>query len=259
MNTVEIDENLLKEYMTNFYGYGNLKGDYWFVGMEEGGGGSPTEIISRLNVWQSAGKPTLLDNYEFHKKVTGENGHSFEYLFKKEGSRYQPTWGGLIKILLNFKNGKKPTLGEVKLFQSEMFGRVDSNNCIVELFPLPSRSTIDFHYSTWTNIDYLKDRGKYKSHLEKMRIEKLKSLISDRKPKFVLFYGSSPEYVTYWSKISDVDFTNIEAKVIHKKLTAKFCQSDSTFYVITHHPASKNGMGDEYFKEVGKMIKNFIH
>jgi hypothetical protein len=41
---------LLEEFITNFYGYGKLKSDYWFVGMEEGGGENIDEIIARLNI-----------------------------------------------------------------------------------------------------------------------------------------------------------------------------------------------------------------
>ncbi len=35
-----LDDALLEAYMDGFYGYGNLAGPYWFIGMEEGGGDS---------------------------------------------------------------------------------------------------------------------------------------------------------------------------------------------------------------------------
>ena len=31
----KFNDALLSDYMYGFWGYGNLKGDYWFVGMEE--------------------------------------------------------------------------------------------------------------------------------------------------------------------------------------------------------------------------------
>ena len=34
-----LDDKLLESYMKTFFGYGNLHADYWFIGMEEGGGG----------------------------------------------------------------------------------------------------------------------------------------------------------------------------------------------------------------------------
>jgi hypothetical protein len=34
------DDQLLERFMCTFYGYGNYRGAYWFVGMEEGGGDS---------------------------------------------------------------------------------------------------------------------------------------------------------------------------------------------------------------------------
>ncbi len=32
------NDQLLQNFMQRFYGYGTYAGDYWFVGMEEGGG-----------------------------------------------------------------------------------------------------------------------------------------------------------------------------------------------------------------------------
>jgi len=32
----KFDDVLLSEYMEHFFGYGAIKTDYWFIGMEEG-------------------------------------------------------------------------------------------------------------------------------------------------------------------------------------------------------------------------------
>ena len=34
----QFDDLLLDEFAHNFYGYGNYGGQFWFIGMEEGGG-----------------------------------------------------------------------------------------------------------------------------------------------------------------------------------------------------------------------------
>jgi hypothetical protein len=251
-----LNEDLLKDYMTTFFGYGNFKGDYWFIGMEEGGGDTEEEIISRLDKWEIANKPTLFDNYEFHKNL-------FEHFFKGEQSKYQRTWGGLIKILLSFQNKKFPTIEEVKLFQSENLGRSNSNNCIAEVFPLPSPNSKIFKYSEWTKIEFLKSRLEYKNHLKNDRIEKLKSLISEHKPKFVIFYSSNPEYIDYWSKISSIDFNKVENEEIYKlkdgkRLTAKFKLHEQTCFVVTHHPTYK-GVNNEYLEKIAIRIRDFIN
>jgi hypothetical protein len=253
------NEKLLREFMTSFYGYGNLKGEYWFVGMEEGGGDKIEKIISRLSNWENAGKPTLMDNYEFHKGLYEALGLSEQ--FEKAWSKYQRTWGGLIKILLNFENKTDVTINRVKSFQTEELGRENSNTCIVEVFPLPSPNSKEFRYSKWTNIDFLGTREKYKSHLKKERIDTLRKLITENEPKFVIFYSSNPEYVDYWSAISGTDFTKVENEVIEvdkKKLTAKFHVKGKTCFVITHHP-TYNGMTNKYFRAIGNRIRENLN
>lgn len=44
---------LLTNYVENFYGYGNLNSDYWFVGKEETGGETYQKINSRLINWKN--------------------------------------------------------------------------------------------------------------------------------------------------------------------------------------------------------------
>jgi hypothetical protein len=94
--------------------------------MEEGGGENIDEIIARLNIWKKLGKPTLLDNHEFHRGSFEETGRSEK--FEKAWSKCQRTWGGLIKILLSYENENHPTLQEVKTFQKEKLGTNDSNS-----------------------------------------------------------------------------------------------------------------------------------
>lgn len=65
----KIDENLLTEFMTNFFGYGNLKGEYCFVGMEEGGKDSEMRINSMIENWEAHNKPTLRDKGSGKKSI----------------------------------------------------------------------------------------------------------------------------------------------------------------------------------------------
>jgi len=56
-----LDDELLAEYITTFYGYGNYRGEWWLVGMEEGGGDSVNDITSRLTRWNGRGRKELED------------------------------------------------------------------------------------------------------------------------------------------------------------------------------------------------------
>ena len=44
-----LNDQLLTEFFQNFYGYGNYRGQFWFIGMEEGSGNSFSEINTRLS------------------------------------------------------------------------------------------------------------------------------------------------------------------------------------------------------------------
>lgn len=251
------DNKLLHDYMHNFYGYGNLEGKFWFIGMEEGGGTTAEEINSRLDQWNLAGKPTLLDNYEFHKSITDNTGKSFDFLFKGKKSKYQRTWGGLIKILLNYTSESDVTLNEVKEFQSNQLGRFDSNNCLMEVFPLPSPNAKDFNYTEWTN-NTLTSRETYKLDIKDLRTKTLKNLIGKHKPSFVVFLSSDKEYEEYWTEVSGVDFNKVNSITIDakgKKVTkAKIARNSDTVFAVIHHPVFP-GVSNNYFKKVASEIR----
>ena len=69
MENKKFNETLLSEYMEQCFGYGNLDGDYWFVGMEEGGGNSFEEVNRRIRSWAERGKRELEDLFEYHKEI----------------------------------------------------------------------------------------------------------------------------------------------------------------------------------------------
>lgn len=101
----------------------------------------------------------------------------------------------------------------------------------------------------------MQSRKKYKSHLKEPRTEKLKELISENKPKFVIFYSSTKTYLEYWYKIIGADKTNFEI-VTHGNLNAKFYKSDKTLYVIIYHPAAR-GVSNAYYKVVSEKMKEY--
>ena len=45
-----LNDEILEKYIQSFFGYGNLKSDYWFVSLEEGGNNSEEDIQKRLNI-----------------------------------------------------------------------------------------------------------------------------------------------------------------------------------------------------------------
>lgn len=237
---MQLDDGNLEEFMGNFLGYGNLCSDFWFIGMEEGGGNSFEEINARLNHWVVGGKKELEDVVEYHEKF------GMEYFFNDK-PKNQPTWNKLIRIILA-SEGDKLSLDDVKYFQKSKLARTDSNNCLIELFPLPSPSATNWVYSEISKINYLKSRSIYKNHLICSRAKSIRDKIKTHQPKFVIFYGNNPEYREYWSLIANTQFQKID---IGEKsgYTAKV---DGTLFIIVNHPVS-TGITNEYFHSIGKL------
>jgi hypothetical protein len=67
VNTSNIDDELLDNFVHSFYGYGNFHGNYLFIGMEEGRGKSYQEVSQRLSTWSTRGRRELEDVAEFHR------------------------------------------------------------------------------------------------------------------------------------------------------------------------------------------------
>lgn len=231
------DSVLLEDFMSRFYGYGNYLGDYWFVGMEEGGGNSFTVIERRLNTWNERGGQELEDVAEYHV-VMGVTS-----LFS-ERPKIQPTWGKLIRVILAIKR-YSPTLNQIRDYQRDWLGRVASETCLLELLPLPSPSTGHWIYGEYSELPYLLDRNTYRRALLDGRMKHLQQRIKQYRPKVVLFYSFS--YREQWQTIADADFLPVDEGEFY------ISGNDTSVFVITKHPAA-TGLSNEYWHRVGRVI-----
>ena len=237
-----ISDNLLLSFMDNFFGYGNLDGPIWFIGMEEGGGGSPTEIAARLNAWDKRGRKLIEDVAEYHIEFGATK------LFNSNDAPIQRTWGKLIRSTL-VGLGTIASKSEIQSYQSNHWGRHSGQTCLLELMPLPSPNTNEWQYCQISKLDVLKDRATYFSALREPRANKIRQLIKLHSPKVVVFYGKSYEKI--WFEICDypmvwTDFTFGRVTLI-----------DRTYFVSISHPASR-GIRNEQFDELGHFIKSKI-
>ena len=237
----KLDEKLLSEYMENFFGYGNLNGNYWFIGMEEGGGDSFEEIHSRISQWDNRGREMLEDLYNYHIDINVPK-------WFRDKAPLQSTWNRLIRILLTY-NEQEPDKEKVREYQIERLGRMDSDTALLELMPLPSPSTNHWLYADISDNPSLQNRDIYLLEIGKYRIEKLKQLITEYNPKFVIFYGIG--YLGRWMEI-------IGKQVTQKSIAGKsvyFGKIDGTAIAITQHPTA-TGVTLDYFHEIGRELKS---
>ena len=146
-----INEKLLTDFSDKFLGYGNIKAPVWFIGMEPG---SPDDIVLLENffkVWLDRKKPAVDDVKKSHLQI----GKQHYTKFFEDPVKYESTWGGLIKILFASQGKKDFNKEEVKIYQKEKLGRLDSDHCLLELFALPAKNNKSPYYDKY-----------YKKHLK---------------------------------------------------------------------------------------------
>ena len=112
------------------------------------------EIQRRLSIWCDRGKHELEDVAAYHLQL-GE-----QQLFT-DPVKSQPTWNKLIRIVLS-AGGVPLDLEIVKAYQQDRFGRWNGDTCLMELLPLPSRSTGDWLYSNLSAVPHLTTREVYR-------------------------------------------------------------------------------------------------
>jgi hypothetical protein len=226
---------LIKKRLKNFWGYGNLKGSIWFIGMEEGLGEKESFPYERFA--STAGKAVV--------DIVGNTAAEHNVWFEMNAPT-QRTWRPLIFILLYLKHNRVPTLSEIREAQIAQFGRTKSDHAVLELMPLPSRSVkvSDWIYSK-VPLEGLLSRREYLKTYKPARVEALKGLIEKHQPKLVIFYSRS--YLTDWQTIVPKPFKEVIPGKLH------LAKANGTTYAVTAHPTSR-GMTNQDWEEIAKRL-----
>ncbi len=185
-----------------WYGYGRWEAPYWFLGMEQGGDPEEASYLS----WRLLGAPELLDCREHHLSIV-------DPLFRRwhDGPRprTQPTWGGLIKVLLAF-TGENVTPEAVRRYQVERWGSGKGETAVIELSALRAR-----------NLKASVARTSFRGE----RIATLRARLTRHRPTFVVCYGIG--YRDEYEGFSGCEFG-----------TDRFALIDRTLFVLMRHPTS---------------------
>jgi len=235
----QIDNLLINEFIHKFYGFGDVRSKFWFIGMEEGGGITKDEFEIRIYAWVKLGKKTLVDVAKYHELIG-------IHRFFIEPVKLQSTWNKLIRIYLS-SQGLQITTDDVWQYQKNHLGRSDQNTSLLELLPLASPSVNEWRYSIWTDNPLLKSRDNYRERTLPLRINNLRWLIEENLPAIVVFYGQSNE--EYWERVvaGPMNFDrNLDIKYLKKK---------DTLFVSIKHPVYK-GLTNEYFHQIGRWISS---
>ena len=226
---------LILKRLKNFWGYGNLKGSVWFIGMEEGLGDSDGIPLERF---LSTDGKTIVG-------ITDNTAPDHAEWFKPNAPT-QNTWRPLIFILLYQKLGRVPTLTEIRDYQINHFGRIKGDHAVLELMPLPAKSTkkADWIYQDVPLIG-LTHRDEYLKSYMPDRVQAMKLLIEKHQPKLVLFYSRS--YINEWQAIIPKKLKEVIPDKLHMVKVA------DTVYAVTPHPTS-HGLSAADWTQIAKRL-----
>jgi hypothetical protein len=223
MNTALTDTEL--EHLLNFIGYGKLNADVWFVGMEEGGGGEDN-IRARLKF-----RP-VEDCAEAHKILGITKFHTGQKII-------QSTWRGMCYIMLRLE-GKPVDRESIRNYQADYLGRFQGNSLLCELMPIPKPRIDTWDYEML--IPQFKSAEEYYLLVKPRRVNYLRGLIQEHRPKVVIGYGQGLAK-SYWQAYTEL-FPELKFSEHGQFLVAR---DTNTLVVLTNHFASKtmNGKFDE--------------
>lgn len=213
----------LRHYTDTYWGYGSLDAPYWFVGPEEGGGRSWQAIQEHLQAWVDSGALPMVP-------------------LDTQG-RSSPYWRQVSRLYLAAA-GQPCDAGSVKRYVAEELARPDSDTCLLELLPLPSRATGEWLYGSHSDLPELRDRATYRSALLSGRVPALRSLIEHHKPKYVVFLGRTD--AAHWRDIAGIDLPMRPEAPVASPVTGGRM-------TVSCHPASR-GVTNAYFKDLGRAL-----
>lgn len=233
--------HLVLDRIKNFWGYGNLDGDIWFVGMEEGYSDKNESLEHRFKA------TTGSQVYDIYDDLKVDPGHVFWF---EEGAPTQSTYRKIIYLYLYLKNNIEPKLEDIRQFQISDLGRKKSQHALLELMPLPSKSIKekDWLYTDF-NIEGLSSRKTYLRTYKPERVKSLHTLIRKHKPKIVIFYSRT--YMEDWVSVAEVPFEEL----ISKKLC--IAKDDNTIYVVVPHSTSRGTTSAEW-KNIAETLISVI-
>ena len=233
-----LNDQLLEAFMNGFYGFGNYQAQYWFVGMEEGGGNTLDAISRQLDIWDGWGRKELIDVAEYAREMNITRWYG-------ERPKLQPTWKHLIRIFLTAE-GKSVDAETMRQYQKNLWGTEEGNTCLLELLPLPAPSISSWLYGEISTLPYLASRKTYREYVMPLRIAHLKNRIMQYQPKAVVLYGSG--YDNYWKAIAGIESWEKSSEGV------SFAVNNSTIFIPSKHPVA-HGATNEYFYSIGKLIK----
>ena len=250
-----LDHALLRDYADTFRTYGDLDNNVWFLGLEEGGGGSLEQAAKKLCSWNDRGRQNV-------SYLSGEGAHAVpdNPFLPPEGkqAKLQKTWSNQLRVLLGIQ-GEPLSNDAVRTLQTTAHGTAGGPTCLLELFPLPCKDAGSWVYDNVSfdnqvpSNDFANKRSYYQTYLPR-RIEKLKALLRDHSPEVLVCMT----WTHRDSLISMLDsHETLDLNLPKCDANAIIGMAGKTVVVICTHPAMRfRGPRNRFYHEVGLAIKN---
>jgi len=266
-----IEENALKHWIDNFYGYGSWHARFWFIGYEEGGGDLPEEVAEKLNYFYKLHPPpthaTLCDIRDLYRhvafRVDGPRADKFATLNDHRFGGHATlhgAWKNLIAFVHGYQNSNLPDL---LLYQKNSFALSSApKEALIQLYPLPGHNHA--WYYSWLDLPqfpFLKSRTLYQDHLYPGRMHSILQNISVYKPEVVLMYGM--DNINLLKKSVYEFFPAAKFKMVKaiKRQIPQHHRADfngTTLLITTQIPALRHNRIETGFnwQEFGKTVKS---
>lgn len=232
---------LLTAFISTFYGYGNPKSDFWFVGMEEGTGPSwENHVEPRFHAWHERGSAQFEDLRGYHEAI------GVPELFNPPVT-IQSTWRRLIQTVLAFHGEDATNSQSIASYQANELGRAQGETCLPELLPLPARSTGAWPYAHLADeLPFLATRALYREQTLPARIAGLRSLIEQHRPHHLVFYART--YLPHWAAVAAPNaFQPVEPNI-------QRAQGPGITYWALPHPNARGVSGNPFIR-LGELIR----
>lgn len=196
-------------HLLRFIGYGSLSAPYWFLGMEEGGGGNDN-LRTRLEF------QTVEDCKAAHQKLGITRFHG-------DRPRIQSTWGKMARIMLSL-GGEEPTRQAIRRYQADQLGRSHGQTLLAELMPIPKPGLRQWPYEVV--MPQFRTREDYYQKVMPSRIKLLQYLFETHQPQLVIAYGKK-----FWSEFKQV----LPADKFTCEEGFEFARMDQSLFVLCDH------------------------
>lgn len=279
----------LEYYCEHFYGYGSWESDYYYIGMEEGGGSHQALVDAKLEQYYQQGhvvgndffnREGLLDNYGFQifmmpapLRIIEGRGRPLSFFRTSTPATLQSTWYHFIGMHLVLTGQNHAPYAEdqsaIRKYQAQEWGSHSTLNphAVVELFPLPSPFTSTWKYGDWTSEFgelSLPNRTIYYALLAADRVQHIAKQIAANRPKLVVFYGNHSTY--YNAIISTVNpilqMVPTPIPTLNHRGSASigvhhWSPSQNTVFVICSHPSTR-GITNAFFESLTNQLNLIV-